>query len=454
MPLFEFARTTTFRWALAIFCAFALVTLLSFSFVYERATSYMIARVDVAISREADVMARDAPELRLQAIDERVRQDPRRVKLAGLFDADGKRLAGNIEQLPSGLQTDATPEAVSIVRIDALGRERQMVRATARHLSDGETLILARNVDENAEIIEIVGSGIAIGLVPALCLGLGAGIILSMRAQKRIEAVNARVQRIIAGELRQRLPVRGTHEPFDELATIINGMLDEIEVLVQSLAGVGDDIAHDLRTPLTAVRMSLERSRTHAQSLPELRTAVDKAITGIDQTLSIVTALLRIREIEQTRRRDGFGDVGLAQLLREAGDLYEPFAEERRIALEVKTATDFIVRGDRDLLFEAITNLIDNAIKFTPEGGRVEISTARLADEGVVRVSDTGPGVTAGERDLIVQRFYRSDKSRHTRGLGLGLSLVAAIVKLHGFRFNIWPGPGFVAEIAFQPANN
>jgi signal transduction histidine kinase len=185
-----------------------------------------------------------------------------------------------------------------------------------------------------------------------------------------------------------------------------------------------------------------------------LRTAVDKAITGIDQTLSIVTALLRIREIEQTRRRDGFGDVGLAQLLREAGDLYEPFAEERRIALEVKTATDFIVRGDRDLLFEAITNLIDNAIKFTPEGGRVEISTARLADEGVVRVSDTGPGVTAGERDLIVQRFYRSDKSRHTRGLGLGLSLVAAIVKLHGFRFNIWPGPGFVAEIAFQPANN
>jgi signal transduction histidine kinase len=454
MRLLDFARTTTFRWTLAIFGAFALVILLSFGFVYVQTTTYLIARIDTAINDDADVLVNDPPERRLHAIEDRLRQDPRRIKLAGLFDADGRRIAGDIEALPPELAADPKPKDVSIVRVDALGREQQTVRATARRLANGQAVVIARNIDENGEIAEILGSGMAIGLIPALCLGLGAGVILSLRAQRRIEAVNAQVKRIIAGELRQRLPSRGTHEPFDALATIINGMLDEIEALIRSLAGVGDDIAHDLRTPLTRVRIVLERSRANALSLSELQAAVDQAVAGIDQALSMVTALLRIREIEQIRRRDAFGDVGTAQLVREVGDLYEPFAEERRIALEVEAGSELTVRGDRDLLFEAVANLVDNAVKFTPEGGRVEISVLRRGGDGVVRVSDTGPGVSASERDRITQRFYRSDKSRHTRGLGLGLSLVAAIVKLHGFRFSIKPGPGFVAEIAFQPVNN
>jgi signal transduction histidine kinase len=449
----EFARTTTIRRALAIIGMFGFVILLSFGFVYVRTTTYMVARVDAAITEEADVIAEDRPAERLQAIEGRLRQDPRRIRLAGLFDPDGKRLVGNIEQLPPALQENVGPQRVPVVRIDALGRERQTVRATTRRLPDGETLVIARNIDENAEIAEILWSAMLIGLAPALGLGLGAGIFLSVRAQKRIEEVNARVQRIIAGELRQRLPTRSTHEPFDKLAAIVNGMLDEIETLIQSLAGVGDDIAHDLRTPLTRVRITLERSRTNALSLSELQGAVDQAITGIDHALSIITALLRIREIEQTRRLEGFDNVALSPLVREVGDLYEPFADEKHIALNVKADADVTVRGDRDLLFEAVANLVDNAVKFTPEGGKVELSVARLERDGIVRVSDTGPGVTSGERELIAQRFYRSDKSRHTRGLGLGLSLVAAIVKLHGFRFNIEPGPGFVAEIAFRLAN-
>jgi signal transduction histidine kinase len=225
-------------------------------------------------------------------------------------------------------------------------------------------------------------------------------------------------------------------------------MLGEIEALVHEIAGVGDDIAHDLRTPLTRVRVRLERGRAHATTLEELRTSVDQAIGGLDQSLLIITALLRIAEIEHSRRREGFGEVQLAPLLREISDLYEPIAEDKGLTLQVETVDEAIVHGDRDLLFEAVANLVDNAVKFTPEGGRVELVLLRREGGTVIRVRDTGVGISENEREAVTKRFYRSDKSRGTKGLGLGLSLVAAIVKLHGFRFTISAGPGCTVEIA------
>jgi len=180
----------------------------------------------------------------------------------------------------------------------------------------------------------------------------------------------------------------------------------------------------------------------------ELRAVVDQSIASLDQSLAIITALLRIAEIEHSRRLEGFGQIPLAPLLREVGDLYDPIAEDKRVTLRVDAADEATVHGDRDLLFEAVANLVDNAIKFTPEGGRVELALVRRDDEPVIRVKDTGPGIPDDERDAVTKRFYRSDKSRGTAGLGLGLSLVAAIVKLHGFRFSIAAGPGCLVEIA------
>ena len=447
MRLPEFIRTTTFRWTLVVSGAFALCILLMFGFVYWQTAAYMTARVDNTIARDADAMARDAPERWHEGIDERLRQDPRRIRLAGLFGADGTPIVGNLESLPDQLVVDSAPQTVSVVRIDNRGREAQTVRAIARRLRTGEILVLGRNVDELSEIASIVERALLMGLVPALGLGLVAGVFLSLRAQNRVKEVNARVRRIVAGELRERLPTQGLNDPFDRLAVIVNGMLDEIETLIHGIAGVGDDIAHELRTPLTRVRVGLERGRKNAQTVEELRTVVDQAIGGLDQSLAIITALLRIAEIEQSRRLEAFNDVALANVVREVGDLYEPIAEDKRIAFNVATEVEATARGDRDLLFEAVANLVDNAVKFTPEGGSVELALVRLAGESVVRVRDSGPGIGSGERDIIARRFYRSDKSRHTPGLGLGLSLVTAIVKLHGFRFTISSGPGCVAEI-------
>jgi signal transduction histidine kinase len=446
-------RTTTFRWTLVIFGAFAISILVMFAFVYWETAAYANASADRLIIDHADTVAADMPQHRLQAISDYLQEDPRRVKLGALFSPEGDRLGGNIESLPPGLRPDAGIQNVSVVRTDAVGSERQRIRALARRLADGQTIVIGRNVDELVQIARIVGRALALGLVPALCLGLTTGALLSARAQKRVEQVNQRVQRIVAGELRERLPTRGVNDSFDRLAVIVNGMLDEIEALVQSMASAGDDIAHDLRTPLTRVRVGLERARQNARNVEELQAAVDHAIVGLDQSLGIITALLRITEIEHSRRLAAFSQVALADLVREVGELYEPIAEDKRVVLTVGAQEDVIVRGDRDLLFEAIANLVDNAVKFTPQGGSIDVSLAGVGDEGVVRVRDNGPGIAAAERDVVTRRFYRSDKSRRDPGLGLGLSLVAAITKLHGFRFSISPGPGCVAEIACQRTN-
>ncbi len=221
-----------------------------------------------------------------------------------------------------------------------------------------------------------------------------------------------------------------------------------LEEALQEAKVVGDNIAHDLRTPLTRVRLRLERGREHAATLEELRAVADQAIAGLDQSLTTITALLRITEIEHSRQREGFSEVQLAPLIHEAGDLYDPIAENKGVALRVEAPDAAIVHGDRDLLFEAVANLVDNAVKFTPEGGRVELVLLHQNGETVIRVSDTGPGISEAEREAVTQRFYRSDKSRNIKGLGLGLSMVAAIIKLHGYRFSISAGPGCTVQIA------
>jgi signal transduction histidine kinase len=449
----EFTRSTTFRWTLGVSGAFIVCILLMFGFILAQAYSYMTTDVDALNNEIANAIASHEPEQRILGLDQYLRADPHHVKLGGLFAADGRRIAGNIETLPPMLHADAGSQLASLIKIDDGTQERLAVRAVARGLPEGGTLVIARSDYEFTWIVHIVERALAVGLIPALCLSLAVGVFLSIRAQRRIEEVNRKVQRIVGGELRERLPTRGTNDPFDKLAALVNGMLDEIEVLVRRLAGVGDDIAHDLRTPLTRVRVSLERARQKAGGLDELRASVDKAIVGLDQSLAIITALLRIAEIEHSRQVDGFRDVALAELVREVGDLYEPIAEDKKVDFAVKAKEGATVHGDRDLLFEAVANLVDNAVKFTPQGGHVELSLLRKGNEAVVRVCDSGPGIPVGESDLVTKRFYRSEKSRCDPGLGLGLSLVSAIVKLHGFDLRISSGPGCVAEIAGRSAS-
>jgi signal transduction histidine kinase len=443
----EFARSTTLRWTLLTAGIFAAFIVAMLGFVYLKTKHDLTIRSDRVIASQMSGFAHLSPERRLDAIDEHLKQDPGRVLLAGLFGPNGHRISGNLESLPPDLRTDNTVRCAVVDRADERGGEKQAVRLIARRLPTGDVLVIGRNVDEVSEIARVVGQALALGLIPALLLCLAVGLALSGRARRRIVEVNERVQRIVAGNLRERLPHRNTDDPFSKLAMIVNGMLDEMETLIHSLAGVGDDIAHDLRTPLTRARVMLERGRSSAGTLQQLQAVADKTIEALDQSLSIITAILRLTEIEKSQRSANFGKVALADLVREVGDMYEPIAEDKGIALLVHSPNELSVHGDRDLLIEAVANLVDNAVKFTPAGGQVEIGLFRGNHEDIVRVRDTGSGISEHERDAVLRRFYRSDRIRHTSGLGLGLNLVAAIVKLHGFRFTIVPGSGCVVEI-------
>jgi signal transduction histidine kinase len=449
----QFLRSNRFRWAAAVAAFLAIFVTLFLGFIYWRVDDYLIARSDRMVAYQLNFFARLPADRLIDAIDDHLGGDSRGVLFAGLFDADGKRIAGNLARIPRELEIDKPVQGARVARIDQSKPGDPLVRAIGRRLADGSVLVVGRNVDETRELSQVVGEALALGLLSLFVLCMAAGAWLSVRAERRVEEVNQRVRRIVAGDLRERLPHGSADEPFSRLAAIVNGMLDEMETMINALAGVGNDIAHDLRTPLTRARLALERGRTNAGTVEQLQQVADKAIAGIDQSLSIVTALLRLTEIENSRRSAAFGDVAMYDMLREVCDVYEPIAEDKTIELSVKIVAKAQVRGDRDLLFEALANLVDNAIKFTPEGGRVGIELLRGNSETIVRITDSGPGINQQETEAVLRRFYRSDKIRNTPGVGLGLNLVAAIAKLHGFRLVIHPGPGGRVELLCPDRN-
>ena len=436
---------TSFRLATGFAVTFFFCTAALFGLIYLNTAIYLTGRFDDVIARRADVIAAMPPERWKNAVQERVNEDAARILSAGLFSADGRRIEGNVQTLP--FHETGGPRDATIQRIDSDGVHPQLVRAVVRRLNLSNWLIVGRNIQENEDIAQIIGRSLMLGLLPALGLAILAGVLLNLSAKQRIEELTMVASKISAGDLQERLPIVERDHPYDKLSGIINGMLDHIQLLVGQLANVGNDIAHDLRTPLTRVRTTLERARDNARTVEELRTAADKAIDGLDKSLAIITALLRIAAIEHGRRTVEFGTVDLGEIAAEAVELYSPMAETRHIEINTDLTKGSLIVGDRDLLFEAAANLIDNAIKFTPDNGLVEISVINVGHQTILRVRDTGPGIGEAEREIVTRRFYRADKSRRTPGSGLGLSLVSAIAKLHGFRLVIGGGPGCVVEI-------
>ena len=290
----QLARSKTFRWTAGLAVLFAIFVTALFGFLYLKIDDYLIARSDRMIATQAGFFSGLPRDRLINALADHLEQDSRGVQFSGVFDADGKRLAGNIVKLPKELEIDAPAKSVPLVRTGGTDGEATSVRTVTHRLSNGDILAVGRNVDETGEVANVVGGALALGLLPAFCLWLLAGAWLSVRSQRRIEDVNLRVQRIIAGNLRERLPHQHVDEPFSRLAAIVNGMLDELETTINALAGVGNDIAHDLRTPLTRARLTLERGRNNATTLEQFQETADKAIAEIDQSLSIITALLRL----------------------------------------------------------------------------------------------------------------------------------------------------------------
>jgi signal transduction histidine kinase len=274
---------------------------------------------------------------------------------------------------------------------------------------------------------DLVINAVIWGIAITGALALTGGVAMSRSTTRRIESINQTSREISEGALDRRIPTRGTDDEFDQLALQLNEMLDRNQSLMEGLRHVSDNIAHDLRTPLTRLRQTLEGMEESCLSDTEHKDQVDRAIREADGLLSIFNALLRISQIEAGGRRENFGKVDLTALLTDVAELYEPVAEEKNLKLALYCDTAAEIDGDRDLLFQAIANLADNAIKYSPPDSTI---TLRAVDR-TVSVSDTGPGIPDHAREEVFRRFHRLEVARSTPGSGLGLSLVEAVAHLH-----------------------
>lgn len=288
----------------------------------------------------------------------------------------------------------------------------------------------------------------------AMLLAALSGVLVSRSFLSRTDAMARACRSIMDGDLKARLPVRGTRDELDRLASTVNEMLDRIAVLMENLGQVTNDIAHDLRTPVTHLRQRLETGKRNSADPAKSQAAFDAAIEKTDEILAMFAALLRIVQIEDGSRRAAFTKLSLAALLEQLRDIFMPVAEASDHALVLDVADDAIINGDRALLLQLFSNLIENAIIHTPKGTKIRLHITRPNSKAtIVTVADDGPGVPPEERPKLFRRLYRREASRTMPGYGLGLSLVAAIAELHGAKVEIEPTErGFSVRTTFETA--
>ena len=270
-----------------------------------------------------------------------------------------------------------------------------------------------------------------------LLLAVGGGVLLGRNFVRRIDTIGRTSRAIMEGDLSARIPVRGSNDEIDQLVIGLNAMLDRIQQLLDGLRQVTSDIAHDLRTPLGRLRQRLEDARERARTVGEYEAATEEAITEADSLLEIFSALLRIAQIEAGAQKSAFAPVDLSALVRSIAEAYAPAAEDSRHKLDIEVQDGVTMTGDRQLLAQLFTNLVENALNHTPAGSTVRLALRTAATGFEAEVADNGPGVPEAERDKVLNRFYRLDRSRTTKGSGLGLALVKAIASLHGLSLRL-----------------
>ncbi len=432
-------RSTTVRWTLSLAAALLVQTALVCGFFWWNTARHALTQIDGGLRESCERAAvLDEPALvaRVAADND---ADVHRNGYAGLFDAAGHRIAGNILSLPDALREapPRTPIEAGLRRTDPPEEIPNPSRAIACPLGSGGLLVVGRDLDEQTYVAKLSRRAILVLAIPATVLAAGLGFLLSLRGQRRFARVGAAIDAVRGGNIEVRLPADPSTDAFGRLCRDVNGMLDVLTELMADLRGLGDDMAHELRTPLTRLRARLERGCQDAKTRVDFREAGEACLREIDQALAIVSAILRIRAVDEGKRGSAFTDVDLAAIARDAVELYAPIAEDRGVRLQARLDEPAWIVADRDLMMEAVANLVDNAVKFADADGAVEVAVRAAAGEVVVSVRDDGPGIALDEVELVTSRFKRGRVADRVDGHGIGLSLVKSIVKLHGFRFSV-----------------
>jgi len=455
----QLLRTTTFRLTATFILIFILFSIALLAFITFQ-SSIVIQRQQAAdIDRETQLLQDLADKQGLRAlavaIDRLAAQPGPGIYYLG--DKAGQMIVGNVSTFPVDVFMQQGVHSFNYARARPFGSEPApgptqgfAVERTVM-LPSGFVLIVGRDVVERRGFTAIIFQGFSYGVLGILALSIIAGALTARRVLRRIDAINATSSTIMAGNLSERVPVTRRNDEFDGLATNLNAMLDRIESLMQGMKEVTDNVAHDLKTPLTRLRNKAESALRDGSSPREQHEALETTIAESDKLIRTFNALLMIARAEAGAPSGAFSDVDVSAIVADMGELYLPVAEDEGVVLSTRIADGIRLRGNRELLGQAVVNLVDNALKYgKPESGERSISIALREQAGrvLIEVADNGPGIAPEDRQRVLERFVRLEKSRTEPGSGLGLSLVAAVARLHKGEFRIEDnGPGVRAVI-------
>ena len=449
--------TTAFKLSaiyLTVFSVFAVVFAVTITYA---ANQVLNQQINQAISTEFFNLSEEwnrggAIEL-IAAIDQRSRLPGASLYL--LTTSSGAVLAGNVTQVSTELLARAINEPTAVDYQTPQGEDRLAMVQVAR-LSGGLVLLVGRDMAERERFGDIIRFALVVAAVLLIGLAAVSWFFVSHRVLRRIDSVSATTMQIMAGDLTGRLEVTGTNDEFDRLAASLNNMLERIELLLRSLKEVTDNIAHDLRTPLTRMRNRIERVLAGPGETEERRETLQAAIDEADQLIGTFDSLLTIARLEAGASEGGVDEIDAAEIARDIAELYEPVAEDAGVSLVVEADEQAILHVNRELLSQAVANLVDNALKYSrpsadDDAARlVRILVGKDGNEITIAVVDSGPGIPEAERARVLQRFVRLEKSRSTPGTGLGLSLAAAAVKLGNGSIELGDAsPGLAVTLRF-----
>ena len=438
-------KSSAFRITLVYVLLFGLSVAIILGFVYWSTIAYQKNQTEDRINAEIEELSKVYQNSGYRGLVSKLSQRIEQQSLGDstlylLADSKYRPLVNNISGWPrfsEAREGDWIDFRLDDFRVE--GNPEFSARARVLAFDNRYNLLIGRAMRDLANLKELVGRALIWGLMLTVALGLIGGYMLRQTLRSRLGAINQTSRQIMHGDLRRRIATRGTEDEFDELANNLNGMLDQIEHGMEGVRRVSDNIAHDLKTPLARLKNKIEELKFKVAGRSEEELALDRIIQEADGLLATFNALLRIARIEYSEQRKAFAKVDINSILSDLLELYEPLAEEKGQSLSVTLGPAIELDADRDMLFQAFANLIDNAIKYTPKDGEISISSERNRDKKAkesgqywfVEISDNGPGIPESEHEKVTQRFYRIDPSRTTPGSGLGLALVFAVLKLH-----------------------
>ncbi|MEX0753422.1 MAG: ATP-binding protein [Xanthobacteraceae bacterium] len=452
-------RTTTFKLTLVyltVFALFAAFLLGYFAWSTQRLfTEQITETIDAEVNGLAEQYQAGGLRRLVLIVERRASQPGSTVYL--VTTAVGEGLAGNVAALPPGILDKPGWTETRYWRREDPGGSPHQALVRVFELTSGFRLLVGRDLEDRERLRDIVFAAGRWSAALVVILGLAGGFFVTRRVLRRVDAMTETTRTIIEGDLGGRLPVAGTGDELDRLAENLNAMLERIEALMRGLKEVSDNIAHDLKTPLTRLRNRAEEALRTAKGEADYRAALERTIEESDGLMRTFNALLMIARAESGHAREGMSEFDAAETARGIGELYEPLAEEKGLTLEVEAPEPVMVRGNRELVSQALANLVDNAIKYAaPEEGKAEGSgpeiVVRAFSEGgrvMLVVADNGPGIPDADRARAIERFVRLERSRSQPGSGLGLSLAAAVARLHGGELRLEDNkPGLKAVIA------